>query len=123
MTHRAKKVSDGPVRPVLDLQHRWAEALLKADTESLDAILEDTYVDTDESGSRLDKPAILAALKSGDLELDSITLLESSFGWHVGPVRGVPGQADRAQDTFYSHDGSAKADSASRCKQQALRSR
>jgi hypothetical protein len=32
------------VQPILDLQHRWVEALLKADT--LDAILEDTYVDT-----------------------------------------------------------------------------
>ena len=77
MTHRAKKVSDDPVQPILDLQHRWVEALLKTDTEALEAILEDTYVDTDESGSRLDKPAILGALKSGDLKLDSITLLET----------------------------------------------
>ena len=77
MTHRAKKVSDDPVQPILDLQHRWVEALLKTDTEALDAILEDTYVDTDESGSRLDKPTILGALKSGDLKLDSITLLET----------------------------------------------
>jgi len=78
MTHRAKKkASDDPVRRILDLQHRWSEALLKADIEALDAILEDTYVDTDESGSRLDKLAILGALKSGDLKLDSITLLET----------------------------------------------
>jgi len=77
MTHRAKKVSDDPVQPILDLQHRWVAALPKADIEALDAILEDTYVDTDESGSRLDKPAILRALKSGDLKLDSITLLET----------------------------------------------
>ena len=77
MTHRAKKVSDDPVQPILDLQHRWVETLLKADTEALDAILEDTYVETDESGSRLNKPAILGALKSGDLKLDSITLLET----------------------------------------------
>ena len=78
MTHRAKKkVSDDPVRRILDLQHRWSEALLKADIEALDAILEDTYVDTDESGSRLDKLAILGALKSGDLKLASITLLET----------------------------------------------
>jgi len=34
-------------------------------------------VDTDESGSRLDKLAILGALKSGDLKLDTITLLET----------------------------------------------
>jgi hypothetical protein len=77
MTHRAKKLSNDPAQPILDLQHRWVEALLKADTELLDALLEDTYVDTDESGVRFDKPAILAALQAGDLKLDAITLLET----------------------------------------------
>ena len=61
----------------MDLQRRWVEALIRADATSLDAILEDTYVDTDESGFRFDKPAILEAIKSGDLKLDSITLLET----------------------------------------------
>ena len=65
------------MQPILDLQRRWVEALIRADTASLETILEDAYVDTDESGSRFDKPAILAALKSGDLKLDSITLLET----------------------------------------------
>jgi hypothetical protein len=46
-------------------------------TATLDAILEDTYVDTDESGCRSDKRAILAALTSGDLKLESITLLDN----------------------------------------------
>jgi Domain of unknown function (DUF4440) len=69
--------SGDAVQPILDLQRRWVEALIRADLASLGAILEDTYVDTDESGSRLDKPAILEALKSGDLKLDSITLLET----------------------------------------------
>jgi hypothetical protein len=77
MTPRAKKVSGDPVQPILELQHRWVEALVRADTATLDAILEDTYVDTDESGCRLDKPAILAALTSGDLKLQSITLLDN----------------------------------------------
>jgi hypothetical protein len=77
MTQRAKKRSDNPAQPILDLQHRWVEALLKADTDALDALLEDTYVDTDESGVRFDKPAILAALQAGDLKLDAITLLET----------------------------------------------
>jgi uncharacterized protein DUF4440 len=71
------KLFRDPVQPILDLQRRWVEALIRADTASLDAILEDAYVDTDESGSRIDKPAILAALKSGDLKLHSITLLET----------------------------------------------
>ena len=51
--------------------------MVKADTEALDTILVDTYVDTDESGSRSDKNGILAALKSGNLKLASITLLET----------------------------------------------
>jgi len=86
MTHRAKKLSDDPAQPVLDLQHRWVEALLKADIEAPDAILEETYVDTDESGSRLDKLVILGALKSNDLKLDSITLLETKcIGMGIQP--------------------------------------
>jgi Domain of unknown function (DUF4440) len=77
MTHRAKKVSGDPVQPILDLQHRWVEALVKADAAALGVILVDSYVDTDESGSRLSKAGVLAALKSGDLRLTSITLLET----------------------------------------------
>ena len=62
---------------MLDLQHRWVMALVKADIAALDTILVDSYTDTDESGSRLDKAGVLTALKSGDLKLASITLLET----------------------------------------------
>jgi hypothetical protein len=75
--HRPKRVSGDTVQPILELQHRWVEALLKADPAALDMILVDSYVDTDESGCRFDKAGILAALKSGDLKLTSITLLET----------------------------------------------
>jgi hypothetical protein len=77
MTSRGQELSGDEMQSILDLQHRWVEALVKADTAALDTILVDSYVDTDESGSRFDKPAILAALKSGDLKLVSITLLET----------------------------------------------
>lgn len=60
-----------------ELQHRWVAALLSADTETLETILVDSYVDTDDSGSRTDKAGILAALKSGDLKLTSIRLLQT----------------------------------------------
>ena len=73
----ARDQSKRTLQSILDLQRRWVEALIRADTGSLDAILEDTYVDTDESGSRFDKPAILEALKCGDLKLNSNTLLET----------------------------------------------
>jgi hypothetical protein len=36
--------------------------MIRADTASLETIIEDVYVDTDESGSQFDQPAILAAL-------------------------------------------------------------
>ena len=77
MIDAGKSGSEHMVQPILEVQHRWVEALLKADTAILDRILEDTYVDTDESGCRSDKRAILAALTSGDLKLESITLLEN----------------------------------------------
>jgi hypothetical protein len=79
----AKSGSERAVQPILELQHRWVEALLKRDTEALDAVLVDSYVDTDDSGFRLDKTGILAALKSGDLKLDSITLLETQVNRHA----------------------------------------
>ena len=77
MTRRENDVPAKAAQPILYFQRRWVEALISADTAVLDAILADTYVDTDESGSRTNKAGLLAALKSGDLKLASITLLET----------------------------------------------
>ena len=63
MTGRGTRRSEDGAQSILDLQHRWVNALVEADVATLDAILVDSYVDTDESGSRIDKPGILAALK------------------------------------------------------------
>jgi Domain of unknown function (DUF4440) len=57
-----------------DLEHRWVEALVKADTRKLDDILGNRFVDTDEEGNRTDKRGVLGALKSGDLKMASIIL-------------------------------------------------
>ncbi len=75
--YQEKELSGDAAQPMLDLQHRWVVALVKADIAALDTILVDSYADTDESGSRLDKAGVLTALKSGDLKLASITLLET----------------------------------------------
>src|SRR6267143_2730700 len=80
MVHREKKMSEE--QPILEVQRRWVEALVKADTAALDVILVDSYVDTDESGCRFNKPGIIAALKSGDLKLASINLLETQVHWY-----------------------------------------
>ncbi len=57
-----------------DLEQRWVEALVKADTRKLDDILGNTFVDTDEEGNRTDKRGVLGALESGDLKMASIIL-------------------------------------------------
>jgi hypothetical protein len=82
MAHHESELSAREVQPLLELQKRWVTALLSADTETLDAILVDSYVDTDDTGSRTDKAGILTALKSGDLKLTSIRLLETDVHTH-----------------------------------------
>jgi hypothetical protein len=67
---------------------------------ALGAILVDSYLDTDESGCRFDKAAILGALKSGDLKLTSITLLETHvhrYG-NSAVLTGVSEQTGAFQD-------------------------
>jgi hypothetical protein len=59
---------------LLDIENRWVAALVKADLVALDALLVNSYVDTDEEGHRSDKRAVLAVLKSGDLKMGSIKL-------------------------------------------------
>ena len=117
MTHRAQEASGDAVQPILDVQHRWVEALLKADPAALDMILASSYVDTDESGCRFDKAGILAALKSGDLKLTSIHTVGDACGsvWQLGSIDrrfradgSFPGQSHRTEDTFHRHPGFAK---------------
>jgi hypothetical protein len=82
MAHHENELSAREAQPILELQHRWVTALLSADTETLDTILVASYADTDDSGNRTDKTGILTALKSGDLKLTSIRLLETDVHKH-----------------------------------------
>jgi Domain of unknown function (DUF4440)/Outer membrane protein beta-barrel domain len=59
---------------LIGLEQRWADALQKADTATLEAILDDAYVDTDEMGRPSNKQELIAALRSGDLKINSIKL-------------------------------------------------
>jgi Domain of unknown function (DUF4440) len=68
---------------------------VKGDSAALDALLADTYVDTDESGHRSDKPAVLAVVKSGDLKMNSVKILEMKA--HVyGDAAVVTGSATQS---------------------------
>jgi len=83
---------------LIDLEHRWADALQKSDTGTLESILDDTYVDTDEMGHRTDKMGLLAAIRSGDLKINSIKL-SSMQVYQSGTTAVVTGRA--LQDGSY----------------------
>jgi hypothetical protein len=70
----AQAQTEDVAKKLTELENSWVAALVKADTVALDAILVDTYVDTEEGGHRSDKAQTLAILKSGDLKMLSIKL-------------------------------------------------
>ena len=70
----AQAQTEDVAKKLTELENSWVAALVKADTVTLDAILVDTYVDTEEGGHRSDKAQTLAILKSGDLKMLSIKL-------------------------------------------------
>jgi hypothetical protein len=83
---------------LIDLEYRWANALQKGDTATLESILDDTYVDTDEMGRRTDKQGLLAAVRTGDLKMNSIKLSGVQV-YESGTTAVVTGRA--AQDGNY----------------------
>jgi hypothetical protein len=74
----SKSPSSDVVKCFTALEERWVEALVKGDTETLSAILADTYIDTNADGTRTNKDGILCLMRSQDLKLKSITISEMS---------------------------------------------
>jgi hypothetical protein len=58
----------------MGLEQRRAEVLQRADVSTLENILGNTYVDTDEMGHQTDKKGVIADLASGNLNINSIKL-------------------------------------------------
>jgi hypothetical protein len=118
----AQAQSGDAAKVLVDLENAWVDALVKADTAKLDAILVDTYVDTDEDGHQSDKRGTLAEVKSPDLKFKSIKL--SSMKVYVygnaavvtgmaaqdGTFKGRPIEPNIVfTDTFVLQDGTWKA--------------
>ena len=116
------QVRDATSQALIDLENKWVEALAKSDTASLESILDNTYVDTDEQGHRADKQGLLSVLKSGDLKVESLTI--SDMHVHVyGDAAVVTGNAQQKgsfkgqpltekvvfTDTFVKRNGKWKA--------------
>jgi ketosteroid isomerase-like protein len=87
--------TDATKEALINLENKWVDALVKSDAATLDSILADTYVDTDEQSHRSDKQGVLAVLKSGELKIASIKL--SDMQVHVyGDAAVVTGSASQA---------------------------
>jgi ketosteroid isomerase-like protein len=59
---------------IMELEYRFIEACLKADTQVLDSILADDFIFTDPNGVNLTKQEWLADLTSGDFRFESIMI-------------------------------------------------
>jgi hypothetical protein len=107
---------------LMGLEQRWADALQKADIATLESILDDTYLDTDEMGYQSDKRELIAALRSGYLKINSIKLsgmqvhsygtsaIVTGRAMQVGSHKGQP-LTDTVvfSDTFVMQNGTWKA--------------
>ena len=65
---------DNESAALIALENEWIAALQKSDTESLSKVLAAGFVDTDETGHRSSKAAVLDALRSGALKIRKLQL-------------------------------------------------
>jgi len=114
--------TDATAQLLTGLENKWVAALMKSDTATLDSILSDTYVDTDEHGQLTDKQGVLSVLKSGDLKFESVKLSDMqvhSYGdaavvigsaMQAGSFKGQPLTTKIVfTDTFIRQNGKWKA--------------
>jgi ketosteroid isomerase-like protein len=120
---------------LMGLEQSWAGAMQKADVARVEAILADTYVDTDEMGRQTDKKGIVADLTSGNLKINSISLSSMQVHEH-GSTATVTGRAIQDgsfngqpladsivfTDTFQKENGAWKAVSSQSTSSHAPRS-
>jgi ketosteroid isomerase-like protein len=91
----AEQASDATTQALIDAENRWVDALVKADVTALDAVVADTYVDTDEHSHRGNKEDVLSILKSRDLKLTSMKLSDMKVNVY-GDAAVVIGSAMQA---------------------------
>jgi ketosteroid isomerase-like protein len=72
--------NDTGTQQVLELGERWAEAELRADVATLDAVLHDQFIGVGPVGFVLDKRQWIGPRQAGDLRI-------SSFEWQEPNVR------------------------------------
>lgn len=81
-----------PDQALLDFEHRWIDALLHKDVQTLDGLLADDFLDNAYNGNAYSKKEILARLSQGGPTFPSLRLEEVQvrvYGGNVGIVTGV----------------------------------
>ncbi len=119
---KAAKGNGASEQALKDLENRWVDSLTKGDTATVDSILANGYVSTNEDGSVTDKQALISALKSGDLKFDSVkndelnvhqygnAAVVTGIGSQSGTYKGKPLPSKvRFTDTFVKQNGKWKA--------------
>ncbi len=113
----ARAQSEDVAKVLMELENAWVDASVHGDTAKLDAILVDTYADT-EDWHQSDKQGTVAVLKSGDLKFKSIKLSNMKV-YAYGNAAVVTGMATQdgtfkgqpiapklvSTDTFVLQDG------------------
>jgi hypothetical protein len=94
-TNAPVRGTNATTEALINLENQWVDALVKADTATLNSIFVDTYVDTDEHSHRSDKQGVLSVLKSGDLKIASIKLSDL-HAYVYGDAAVVTGSALQA---------------------------
>jgi len=65
------------------IERRFTNALIFGDVKTLEEVLDDTFLDTDEDGHQLDKAGFIKAIKSGDRKILSISLSQLKIRSYV----------------------------------------
>jgi ketosteroid isomerase-like protein len=91
-------------KKLMDLETAWSKAMNNKDVAALSAIIADDWAGQDDSGTTETKPLFLAATKSGDMTMTTMTLHDMKvrvFG-NTGIVQG----SDDEQSSFMHKDTS-----------------
>ena len=103
---------------LVDLEHRWAQALERRDSAAIDCFLAPEFVDTDVNGELHDRAEVLAAVAGRKLSLNHLEDLTVTLAGGAAVVHGVNRVTDqngkelarvRFTDVFIYRDGQWKA--------------
>ena len=95
-----------PAEELKQIEHNWTEAQKAADANKIGAYIADDWAGYGPDGSKMDKTKYLAAVKSGDIKVESVEVgpMDVRMMGNVGVVLG----SDTEKSTMNGKDSSGK---------------